>query len=125
MATWNDVRGFLSSQYQVSNDSGNALTFLFETERGRSQTVTVIGGEAMPVVIVTSPIGSVREIDAKRLLELTEDGVMGVKKVADYYLVVAAIPTADLSEGELIGPMLLVTAEADSYEEKLGLGDRL
>jgi hypothetical protein len=125
VATWSDVRGFLLSQYRADADEGNSLRFLFETERGRSQYVNVIGGQGIPYVLVSSPIGLTSEIDANTLLALTDERTMGVKQIAGMYCVVATALIEDLQSNELLGPLLTVLADADAYEEKLGLGDRL
>ena len=125
VATRSDVRGFLLSQYRADTDEGNSLRFLFETERGRSQYVNVIGGQGIPYVLVTSPVGPTSAIDANILLALTEDRTMGVKQIGGMYFVVAAALIEDLQSKELLGPLFTVLADADAYEEKLGLGDRL
>ncbi len=122
MATWSDVKGFLLSQYPADGDEGDALRFLFKTERGRSQYVLVFRGNEH-FVHVLSPIGFAHMIDAKRLLALTKERTLGIKQMNDMYNVVAVVPIEEMNAHELLGPLHMVLEEADAYEQQLGLGD--
>ena len=71
MATWQEVKQYIYSNYQVSEDTGGYLTLVLKTTFGRSQLVHLACGEGSPYISVLSPIGPVSDIDGNRLLALS------------------------------------------------------
>ena len=126
MATWQEVKQYIYSNYQVSNDTGDFLTLEFKTTLGRSQLVNLICAEGSPYISVFSPIGPVNSIDGNRLLALSSanDKATGIRQVGDMYVTTGIVLLADLSGPELEFPMRWALLEADQYEQALGLGDR-
>lgn len=124
MATWPEVRQYIFANYKVAQDDNDTIHLIFNTTPGRSQRVILayIGGSA---IWITSPISPASQVDANRLMQLTDGcGLMGVKEVAGMYVTHAVLPLADLSIQELETPMQWAYEEADQYEQALGLGDR-
>lgn len=124
MATWPEVKQYIYANYNVSQDDDHTIHLMFETKPGRSQRVILsfIGGSA---IWITSPISPASQVDANRLMQLTEEsGVMGVKQSGGMYVTSTVLPLADLSIQELETPMHWAYEEADQYEQALGLGDR-
>lgn len=126
MATWQEVKQYIYSNYQVSEDTGGYLTLVLKTTFGRSQLVHLACGEGSPYISVLSPIGPVSDIDGNRLLALSsaDDKTTGIRQLGNMYMTTANVLLADLSEPELEVPMNWALGEADQYEQALGLGDR-
>lgn len=129
MSTWQDVKRYIYSNYQVSSESddGVLLTLVFNTSLGRSQMVHLVSAPGANYMAIGSPIGPANEIDANHLLDISESSGnkdMGIRKVGDFYMVVAVVMLEDLNGPELEVPMRWATIEADQYEQALGRGDR-
>lgn len=126
MATWQEVKQHIYSNYRVSNDTGYFMTLEFATTPGRSQLVHLAASEGSPTIGIYSPIGEASQIDGNRLLALSaaSDKLMGILQVGDMYMTVARLVLDDLSIAELEVPMTWAFEEADQYEQALGLGDR-
>lgn len=127
MSTWQDVKGYIYSNYRVASDDGDFMTLEFQTTLGRSQLVHLLCGNGSPYISIFSPIGSVAQVDANRLLQLSNspgNKAMGIRQVGDMYMVVGMALLADLSGPELEIPMQWAFEEADQYEQALGLGDQ-
>ncbi len=126
MATWQEVKQYVYSNYRVTSDDATRLTLEFQTTLGRSQMVHLICGEGSPYISIFSPIGRTSQIDGNRLLQLTDAGAkaMGVVQAGDMYMTVGMALLADLSGPELEIPMHWALEEADQYEQALGLGDQ-
>ncbi len=125
MATWQEVKQYIYGNYKVAQDDDHTIQLNFNTKPGRSQRVILMYvGES--AIWISSPIGLASQVDANRLLQLTDGGgLMGVKEIGGMYVTSAVIPLADLSIQELETPMHWAYEEADEYEQALGLGDRL
>lgn len=125
MATWQEVKQYIYGNYKVAQDDDHTIQLIFNTNQGRSQRVALMYvGES--AIWISSPIGAASQVDANRLLKLTDGGgLMGVKEIAGMYVTSAVLPLADLSIQELETPLHWAYEEADQYEQALGLGDRL
>ena len=127
VSTWQDVKQYIYANYRVSADDGHLVTMEFQTTLGRSQVVHLLCGNGSSYISIFSPIGKVAQIDAKRLLQLSDGSgtkAMGIRQVGDMYMVVGMALLADLSGPELEIPMQWALEEADQYEQALGLGDQ-
>ncbi len=125
MATWPEVRNYLLSNYQVSEDDGTLMAFLFDTPGGRSQSVYVGVSPDQQMLIIQSPVGEANMIDGNVLLALTANSGVSVKQAGDYYVTLHVAPIEDLNTTELLEPMERVMLGADALEEALGLGDAM
>ena len=127
MATWQEIKSFIYSKYQVAEDSGSTLRINFDLGGGRSQ-LTMIGyvdaGE-WSTLIFSSPFAKVGSISAERVLEAAASAQAGVKTYGgEFYAVTNFQLASTVDEPEIHVNLTLVTTRADDLEKMLGLGDR-
>jgi len=126
MANWNEVKGFLKSNYTVQKEEENLVVLLQEFSDGRSQLIYVIKTDRKGEIWaeISSPVGTLKAGDINTALEmLTNATCGGLVKVGDYHAVRHCMPIADLSNEEIDGPIKLVAGAADTLEEKFIGGD--
>jgi hypothetical protein len=119
MATWSEVRNYVTSKYRISNDSGSTLGLEFDTEGNRSQIIFVSGDDA--VVILKSPFAKVGQVQPGRIFEV--QGMFGISMVGDMYCLTHTMLTETLDTLEFEAPLRIMINEADQMEKQLGLGD--
>ena len=119
MASWNDVHSYITSNYEITEDTGTMLTLHFKTKSLRTQVVFVGGGDTM--VIFSSPFARIGQVQPGKVLELAS--IFGVKQLGDFYCVthVALTDTIDTSEIDI--PLGLMADNADEIEKSLGLAN--
>jgi hypothetical protein len=130
VATWSDVRQFVSSQYKVSQDLGQGLKLEFAVRGNRSQLVflTLVSNDAGEEwVRIESPFAKVGEFtDYERLLHSMSGHVCGGLAIfGDEMLAFRhAAPLANLDPNELVRPMEILLNMADAYELDITGQDR-
>jgi hypothetical protein len=119
MPSWNDVHGYITSNYEKTQATEDMLTLNFRTKNLRSQVVFVGGGDTF--VFFSSPFAEVGQVQPGKVLELAT--IFGVKQVGDLYCVthVALTDTIDTSEIDI--PLALMAENADEIEKSLGLSN--
>jgi hypothetical protein len=128
VASWDDLVLWVRVRYEVMAQDKHSLTFRLPTSEDRTQLVYVhhkgeVDGHDW--LQIESPIGRLDEIDARRLLELAEDAVVGgAAAVGGVAVFRHATPLEDLSFAEFDGPFRLVTRIADQLEHALTGTDR-
>lgn len=122
MASWEQLKIFIRSNYEIAADEGSLVKLLFSTGNDRSQLVTVghgitpIGAE---VAIIASVVAEVGTIDTHALLrEMAEYDIGGVALYGDRLAIRHAVPLADLDPGDFVSPLQHVTIMADRIEAK-------
>lgn len=130
MATWQQVRDYLKSNYKIGPDQGERLRIEFEVRPGRTQLVflthqTLMDG-AEEWVLIESPFAQLGEVDLQRLLIALENKVCGGLGTADGKFLVLrhAVPLANLDINELERPMQLLINTADAFEFDISGQDR-
>lgn len=128
MASWDDLVLWVRVRYEVMAQTEDSLRFLLPTGGDRTQLVYVRHKglvEGQDWIHIESPIARLDDIDARALLELAEDTVVG-GAVAYGGLAVFrhSAPLEDLSFAEFDEPFRLVTHAADEIEHKLTGTDR-
>jgi hypothetical protein len=126
MATWQQVKSYVYSKYQVSNDNGDMITLMFDTGSGRSQMVFVGVIEAgdFSQIRFSSPFAAWSKVSADRALRATEQaGGIGICSIGDYVVTTHSQLLSTIDEAEIDWPMLYVTQTADDLERLLGQGD--
>jgi len=126
MASWNDVKSFLKSNYKVQKEEDNLVVLLQEFTDGRSQMIYIIKKEHKGVVWadISSPVGTLKTSDINSALEVLDTATCGgLVKVGDFHAVRHCMPIADLSNEEIDGPIKLVAGAADTLEERFIGGD--
>ncbi len=121
MATWNDVKSYLESNYEVVEDKGSLLIINVATTPGRSQLMFVGGGEA--ALSFKSPVAKIGSVQPGKILELAE--MFGASTMGDFYCFSHLALMQTLDTLELDVPMNLLAEAADKAEAALGLADKL
>ncbi|CAA9230148.1 MAG: hypothetical protein AVDCRST_MAG54-977 [uncultured Actinomycetospora sp.] len=128
VASWDDLVRWVRVRYEVMAQDTHSLTFRLPTTGDRTQLVYVhhkgdVDGHDW--LQIESPIGRLDEIDARRLLELAEDAVVGgAAAVGGVAVFRHATPLEDLSFVEFDAPFRLVTRIADQLEHALTGADK-
>jgi hypothetical protein len=132
MASWEQLKQFVHSNYVVSQDLESALKLEFRGDNGRTQLV-FIGYEALMNgsegwVTIESPIGKISEIDLKAAVvsagEVVCGGVGAWSADTDLLMLRHALPLENMDVNEFERPMQLVTGTADRIENSLTGEDR-
>lgn len=126
MATWQQVKNYIYSNYQVSDDSGSLLFLVFQTEANRSQTI-MIGhidtGDEYASVVFMSPVASWAQASADRVLRATEEFPVSIRSTGEFIVASHSQLLASIDETEIDLPMRLLAYQADQIEKALGIGD--
>jgi len=126
LATWTEVKNFISSNYDVKKEGDNYIQLVQEFSDGRSQLVFVLRKEYQrnAWIEITAPIGTLKSSDLEPALEILDyKACGGMVKVGKMHAVRHCCPIADLTDNELIHPILLVAGAADMLEEEFIGGD--
>jgi hypothetical protein len=126
MATWNEVKNYVRSNYQVrsESDDGNMLHLIFETEAGRSQMITVGFLDTDPAFVTfRSVFASTSQVSALKAFEVASATPFGIGMAGEIYFLNHAQLAATIDPDEIDVPMRWVTLFADYVEKQLGLGD--
>jgi hypothetical protein len=122
VASWEQLRSYIGSNYKITEDNGELLKLLFSTENGRSQILLVNyskTGSGVEFAIVASPIATVGTVELNSLLrEASEYVVGGVVIYGDLLMLRHAVPLADLDASDFEVPLHFVVSAADSIEAK-------
>jgi hypothetical protein len=122
VASWEQLKTYVRSNYKITTDDGNLLKLLFSTSNGRSQVVLVnhvTTGSNVEFAIIASPVANVGTVELNSLLrEASEYVVGGVVVYGDLIMLRHAVPLADLDAGDFEAPLHLVIGAADSIEAK-------
>lgn len=127
MATWQEIKSFISSKYAITSDSEMTLRIRFDLGDGRWQS-TMVGyierGE-WSTLIFSSPFANVGAVSAERVLQAAEAVHAGVTAYGgEFYAVTNFQLASTVDEPEIHVCLSLVTMRADEMEKALGLGDR-
>ena len=131
MATWDQLKAYIHSNYKATEISPRAVEMMFSTSDGRSQVVYVSSLEGPNGEVwasIDSAIGREDSVDILQALRLVENVVCGGLAhllVRDEHLVSIrhAVPLEDLDAPEFDQPLLMVTSAADEFERQLTGGD--
>ena len=126
MATWQQVKNYIYANYKVSDDSGDGLWLLFQTESGRSQKVKIAfvdTGNQFSSILFMSPVAAWSQVSADRVLRATEQVPVSICSTGDFIVAMHSQLLASIDEAEIDVPILMVTSRADQLEKLLGIGD--
>ena len=130
MATWQEIKSYIHSNYKVQEDAGELLTLVFSVDggRGRSQLIHVLSfieeGNPLSHVVMFSPIGEMAQIDAGRALKEASQYTFGVGLVGDLLGIKHTQLSATIDPSEIDVPFDIITEIADALEKALVGGDR-
>jgi len=125
MGNWNDVKGFLNTNYNIEELDANTVRFGFRytDDLDRTQQVVVAGSDSL--LEIKSPIATMAQVDGGRLLAVAaqQGAPGGLWLDGDTYVWCATMATETLQGPELLAFVELVARAADETEKALGLGD--
>ncbi len=127
MATWENLKAYIGSNYKVAKDEGNSITLVWNTDGGRSQVVLVrlvgeLGGE--PWAEVTTGVAKVSETDPTDLLKRNNHMIAGALAILDDIVVWRhTFPLGNLDPNEFETPLHVAVNFGDALEKELTGGD--
>lgn len=128
MATWEELRRYIASNYQVDTDKQTFLALDFTIANGRSQRVLVshiVSTSGQEWVHIESPIGELRNTNLTTLFDRVEHQVCGsLSKVGELVTLRHSNLLADLSVEEFEVPLHLICTSADALEGAVSLQDK-
>jgi hypothetical protein len=125
MATWQEVKSFIKSNYVISQESADVLALEFQIEDNRTQLIFVADFDSVDCVRFFSPFAKTSDISADQMIKIASTAVFGLAISGELVGAVHMVPTADLDASEINFPLALLSAYADGLEKSLGLGDKL
>jgi len=128
MATWEQVKEFVNKNFKIQKDGGDSFNIVFDLGDNRSQLVNVSKAQTKNGdvwVQIYSPVGTIRQDKLNNALEDVDSAICGgLVKLGDKHFVRHCMLIEDMSADEFSVPLLLITAIADSLEEKYVGGDQ-
>jgi hypothetical protein len=129
VASWNDLVGYVRSNYKISEERPDMIKLVFELEGLRTQAVflwylTLDDGRE-DWVQIESGIGELGSLDLSQALQQISNTVCGgLALVGTLVTYRHAVPLANLNINEFQRPLSLVTTTADRLERVLTGSDR-
>lgn len=129
MATWNDLAGYLRTNYKILEDKETLLSLSFGFGDGRSQLVHV-GRATMEAsqgewATIVSVFADVDSADIPRALQEAASFVVGgVVIIGDKLALRHAVPLSNLNLNEFEEPFQMVMAAADVLEHQFTGADQ-
>ena len=119
MATWNDLAGYLRTNYRIVDDQQTMLKLLFDVGGGRSQIVFVTHSTMKASngdwAAIESVVAQASSVDVSAVLkEASEYAVGGVVQYGDTLALRHTVPLATLDIDEFSEPFSLVMRAADA-----------
>lgn len=115
MASWQDVKQFLYSNYKINSDEDGVLSILFETGNNRSQLVFV--AQTGDFLRLLSPVADEGSASPARVLG--EPSLFGVTKFGSHFCLVHNQLLDTVDEAEITGVIPLLAGFADKLESAL------
>lgn len=129
MATWDELRNHIQSNWPIMEDNGNHIVLGFRLENGRTQKVIVWDcGQSQNGhwVAVKTPIAQISQIDPRQLLLRNDKLLAGSIGAYDNGLVIYhySIRIEDVDAAEFETALELVVEVGDNLELELTGSDR-
>lgn len=127
MASWQELKGHIASNYKIADDQGSFLKLIFGVNGDRSQVVFVhhiSNNSGEQWAAVESPIGPVAKVSLPDALEAISETVCGgLSRIGDLLTVRDSFPLANLDINEFEAPLHHVIGIADGLEAQFAGGD--
>jgi hypothetical protein len=128
MATWESLREYIHSRYQVMEEQPGVLRMLFNVGDGRTQNVLVSGKSvgAFEYMVIWTPICHESQISARDALVRNANMPIGsLGLVPDGTIILRhSAPLKDLEPDEFDVPLQAITQGGDMLERELAVADR-
>ena len=128
MATWNDLRQYIYSQYQVTQEAPGVIRLMFSLGNGRTQNVLVSGKQAgaFEYFVIWTPICHESQISARDAMVRNATmsiGALGLMPDGTVILRWSA-PLKDLDPDEFDVPLKGLVMAGDMLEQEFTGADR-
>jgi len=123
MATWQELRGYIASNYRLSEDDGTSLTLVLDVGEGRTQSVFVSYIDVWGQVLIESPFAEVAKCDLTILRSILADTLVGIRSNDTHLLTSHQTPIDYLQPEEFEVPLHLSVSVADDLEKRYFGGD--
>lgn len=125
MATWNDLKAHIESNFKVDEDSGDLLRLFFSVGDGSRSQFVLVGrlsndntGEEW--VGISSPIGPLGSFDlAEAARKAWEVLCGGIVVIGDLVYLHHSAPLINLDTNEFMRPLSIIVEHADRIEAQL------
>jgi hypothetical protein len=128
MATWESLRQYIYSRYQVLEEQPGVLRMMFDVGGGRTQNVLVSGKNvgAFEYLVIWTPICHESQISARDALVRNASMPIGsLGLVPDGTIILRhSAPLKDLEPDEFDVPLQAITQGGDMLERELAVVDR-
>ena len=128
MATWESLRQYICSRYQVLEEQPGVLRMMFDVGGGRTQNVLVSGKNvgAFEYMVIWTPICHESQISARDALVRNANMPIGsLGLVPDGTIILRhSAPLKDLEPDEFDVPLQAITQGGDMLERELAVADR-
>jgi len=128
MATWESLRQYIYSRYQVLEEQPGVLRMMFDVGDGRTQNVLVSGKNvgAFEYMVIWTPICHESQISARDALVRNASMPIGsLGLVPDGTIILRhSAPLKDLEPDEFEVPLQAITQGGDMLERELAVADR-
>ena len=128
MATWNDLRQYIYSQYQVTQEAPGVIRLMFSLGNGRTQNVLVSGKQAgaFEYFVIWTPICHESQISARDAMVRNATmsiGALGI--IPDGTVILRwSAPLKDLDADEFNVPLKGLAIAGDMLEQEFSGADR-
>ena len=128
MATWNDLRKYIYSQYQVTQEAPGVIRLIFTLGNGRKQNVLVSGKQAgsFEYFVIWTPICHESQIPAREAMlrnATMSIGALGI--IPDGTVILRwSAPLKDLDADEFNVPLKGLAIAGDMLEQEFSGADR-
>ena len=129
MATWQEVRTYVHSNYKVEDIDPAMMKMLFDSGNGRSQIIFVGHFDLSEAgmgdwLTYFSPFCGTDQATANAVMGVASDNTMfGITEMAGMYGVRHVAPMLNLDANEIEDPLMAVVFSADNLEKLLTGGD--
>jgi hypothetical protein len=120
MATWQEVKSYLKSNYKIRSEEDDFVSLVFETGDGRSQLIFV--AHLNEWIRFSSPIAKKAESDLATIVERAAGFGIGIHGM-DWYGLVHMQLLATVDSAEIDAGLDWVTAFADEVEKAVSSED--
>jgi hypothetical protein len=128
MATWESLRQYIYSRYQVMEEQPGVLRMMFDVGGGRTQNVLVSGKNvgAFEYMVIWTPICHESQISARDALVRNANMPIGSLGLAPDGTIILrhSAPLKDLEPDEFDVPLQAITQGGDMLERELAVADR-
>jgi hypothetical protein len=128
MATWESLRQYIHSKYQVADEAPDGLRLIFDLGNGRKQNVVVVGKTMgnYEYMVMWTPICHESQISARDALVRNATMPLGALALAPDGTVLLrhTAPLKDLDTDEFDVPLGALTQAGDMLEREFTMADQ-